>query len=56
MLKGHLPRVIYHQVYLYTKITMEGGGDQRAGRVAADVSEASLPPWDHHKALGTVLL
>ena len=21
MLKGHLPRVIYHQVYLYTKIS-----------------------------------
>jgi len=41
MLKGHLPRVIYHQVYLYTKIKGFGFGVQTAsgregGRVARD--------------------
>ena len=25
MLKGHLPRVIYHQVYYYTKVHLESG-------------------------------
>ena len=31
MLKGHLPRVIYHQVYLYTKIKGSGFGVWRIG-------------------------
>ena len=32
MFKGHLPRVIYHQVYYYTKI---GGREGWWGRLAA---------------------
>jgi len=27
MLKGHLPRVIYHQIYWYTKINLEEDED-----------------------------
>ena len=42
MLKGHLPRVIYHQVYLYTKINISSGAPpgispppRRPGRLSA---------------------
>jgi len=38
MLKGHLPRVIYHQVYSYTKITPSKRGLEEAGGRMRDIS------------------
>jgi len=42
MLKGHLPRVVYHQVYSYTKIRI-GALQTACGRGARLASASALP-------------
>ena len=52
MLEGHLPRVIYHQVYWYTKIKVWDGlqaksanwGLSRPGGVRFGLSRSTLRP------------
>ena len=60
MLKGHLPRVIYHQVYLYTKIKGDGREECKAPRLDRgdpDVLKAQgLGTCRVYGALKTVLL
>jgi hypothetical protein len=43
MLKGHLPRVIYHQVYSYTKKTQQLYASERGG-TRCEGSSSPEPP------------
>jgi hypothetical protein len=55
MLKGHLPRVIYHQVYWYTKIKVPGLGPLSSKYGTLKKVKARFWPWHIQDSQGQIL-